>query len=116
MAQVTVWCRAPHHYELVVGDKPRSRREGFEHGNLAMATGPAGTVLVSDGFVSLAEGRHRLMIGGNPDTMEVVQVTAQSAGGTAVTVTRGCEGTIARAWPAGSVWRRVPIITDWQLP
>jgi hypothetical protein len=45
-------------------------------------------------------------------TYETAWITAHSAGSSAVTVIRGREGSTARAWPTGSVWRCAPTVRD----
>lgn len=43
---------------------------------------------------------------------EVVWVTGHTAGSSAVTVLRGREGSPARAWSQGAVWRVAPLVRD----
>jgi hypothetical protein len=45
-------------------------------------------------------------------TYETAWITGHSAGSAAVTVVRGREGSTARAWPTGSVWRCAPTVRD----
>lgn len=59
------------------------------------------TVVVADGSPFPSVGDFRLLIGSNPDTGELVLVTARS--GNTLTVVRGQEGTSAQSWTDGTV-------------
>src|SRR5574338_587093 len=59
------------------------------------------TIVVADGSPFPSVGEFRLLIGSNPDTGELVLVTARS--GNTLTVVRGQEGTSAQSWADGTV-------------
>lgn len=94
----------------------------FLFGSLTNAAAVSDTSLSSADFGTLGSGYSSavylpiVLLNPATKTHEKVWLTAHTAGATTATVLRGCEGTQAQAWPAGTQWIVAPTIRDGLMP
>lgn len=96
------------------------QRQGIDDkfGQLSAGVTSLDTTLTSPDFTSLPSDLSATkyvpitLADDSARTYETAWITAHSAGSAAVTVLRGREGSSARAWATGSVWRCAPTVRD----
>lgn len=92
--------------------------QDYKFGQLTASVTSLDTTLTSAAFTSLPSDLSTTkfvpitLADDSLGVYETVWATAHSAGSTAVTVIRAREGTTARAWATGAVWRCAPTVRD----